>query len=93
MIKKTLFPILISSMCLGQVGIGTENVHLSEALKVEASNKGVLLPKISIPDLQQAPPVANPATSLMIQEKVITIGLITNGIHYLIPKIFISYWG
>ncbi|MBT0549104.1 hypothetical protein [Riemerella anatipestifer] len=57
---------MISSMCLGQVGIGTENVHLSEALKVEASNKGVLLPKISIPDLQQAPPVANPATSLMV---------------------------
>lgn len=59
---------LLCSIVHSQVGIGS-NVTIfdnSEVLKIVASNKGVLFPKFLIPDLAFAPPVTNPATSLMV---------------------------
>ncbi|MGV4438086.1 hypothetical protein ACQ1PL_01120 [Ornithobacterium rhinotracheale] len=34
----------------GQVGIGTEDFSVSEAVKIESSNRGVLFPRFTIPD-------------------------------------------
>lgn len=40
----------LSSMLMGQIGIGTENFSVSEVLNIESSNKGVLFPRLMIPD-------------------------------------------
>jgi len=59
-----------------QVGIGTNVTSFddSEILKIESSNKGVLLPNVSIPDLNQPNPVSNPANSLLVYNTNTTTG-------------------
>ncbi len=70
MMKIKLLPgfLVVFALSHAQVGIG-ENVTTfddSEALKVVSSNKGVLLPNVSIPNLSNAAPVTNPANSLIV---------------------------
>ncbi|MGQ1944670.1 hypothetical protein [Ornithobacterium rhinotracheale] len=50
--KKLLFlPIALLFFNLkGQVGIGTNDFSTSEAVKIESSNRGILLPRFTIPD-------------------------------------------
>lgn len=72
---------LLPAFYLTQVGIGN-NVNTfddSEVLKIVAANKGVLIPNISIPDLLQAPPVTNPANSLLVYNTNNTSG---KGFYY-----------
>ncbi len=59
---------LVSCFYFSQVGIGNNVTTFddSEVLKIVSSNRGVLFPNISIPDLSQAAPVANPANSLIV---------------------------
>lgn len=66
--KKDLLLLLplVGSLSYAQVGIGTAAPGVSQALEVVSTNKGVLFPNVNIPDLSQAPPVANPATSLFV---------------------------
>lgn len=68
--KKNLY--LIAASCLlfsfktnAQVGIGTTTIENDLLLKISSSNKGVLIPKLSIPNLSLASPVTNPATGLL----------------------------
>ncbi len=59
-----------------QVGIGQNVTSLddSEALKIVSSNKGVLIPNISITNLNLASPVTAPANSLLVYNTNPTIG-------------------
>lgn len=81
--KKTfLFLLLSYAMSSAQVKIG-ENASVppdnSEAFRVEASNKGLLIPNVFIPDLNQAPPVTNPADFLLVYN---TNEINTKGFYY-----------
>ena len=77
--KIILTLITLMSYCqlvYSQVGIGN-NVNTfddSEILKIESSNKGVLLPNISIPDLNEPEPVTNPENSLFVYNTNTTTG-------------------
>lgn len=68
--KKLLLPIFLASFSIfyAQVGIGNNVTTFddSEVLKIVSSNKGVLLPNISIPNLNNASPVISPANSLIV---------------------------
>lgn len=57
--------ILLNCFTYSQVGVGTTEVENDLILKVKATNKGVLLPNITIPDLSKAAPVNNPAYGLL----------------------------
>jgi len=79
--KKALF--LLASflfVCVNaQVGIGTTNPDSSAVLDVEATDKGILVPRVSISDLSTAAPVIAPAESLLVYNTAITTGI---GFHY-----------
>lgn len=59
------FSLLFSFKTNAQVGIGTTTVENDLLLKISSSNKGVLIPNLSIPDLNLASPVTNPALGLL----------------------------
>lgn len=63
-----IFVISLNLFCYSQIGIGANVTSFddSEALKIVSSNKGVLVPNISIPNLNAASPVTAPANSLMV---------------------------
>ncbi|MDR1555558.1 MAG: hypothetical protein LBS88_00830 [Tannerellaceae bacterium] len=59
--------LLLSALCVhGQVFIGTEPTGNPVLLEVKSSNRGVLIPRINIPDTQSASPVNNPPKGLMV---------------------------
>jgi len=62
-----------------QVGIGTTNPNTSSILDVTATDKGVLVPRIEIADLNTAAPVAAPVESLLVYNTTIATGV---GFHY-----------
>ncbi len=49
-----------------QEGIGTNLPDKSAALDIVSSQRGLLIPRIDIPDLLQSNPVVNPAQSLLV---------------------------
>ena len=69
--KKNLYLIAAASCLLfslktvAQVGIGITTVENDLLLKISSSNKGILIPNLSIPDLSLASPVTNPAKGLL----------------------------
>lgn len=60
------FMSLMSEQMLAQQGIGTLEPDKSAALEVVSTKRGILLPRIDIPDLNAATPVQNPAHSLLV---------------------------
>jgi hypothetical protein len=54
------------SFAQGQVFIGTEPTGNPVLLEVSSRNKGVLIPRINIPDISKAFPVGNPKTGLLV---------------------------
>lgn len=70
MMKLNLVPgfLVACAFCHAQIGIGSNVTTFddSEVLKIVSANKGVLLPNVSIPNLNSAAPVVNPANSLMV---------------------------
>ncbi|MCG2612400.1 hypothetical protein LZZ90_12870 [Flavobacterium sp. SM15] len=64
--KKLLLLLLFPFSVSAQVGIGTTTPNSSSILDVTATDKGLLIPRISIPNLNAAAPVTSPATSLMV---------------------------
>ena len=60
--------LLYAGVNSAQVGIGNNVTTFddSEILKIVSANKGVLLPNVSIPDLNDAAPVVSPANSLVV---------------------------
>ncbi|CAM4183375.1 MULTISPECIES: hypothetical protein [Flavobacterium] len=57
-----VFPLFLNA----QVGINTTNPDNSSMLDITATDKGLLIPRVSIPNLNVAAPITNPATSLLI---------------------------
>jgi hypothetical protein len=67
--KKTVF---IGLLVVGftkisaQVGIGTTNPHASAKLEIAASDKGFLPPRVALLATDNASPISNPATGLLV---------------------------
>lgn len=70
-----LFPMAIYS----QVGIGTTAPNTSSILDVTAPDKGVVIPRVAISDLNTPAPVTAPLESLLVYNTAIATGL---GFHY-----------
>lgn len=64
--KLILLTLLLPLTLFSQVGINTTTPQASSMLDVTATDKGVLIPRISIPNLAAAAPVTAPATSLIV---------------------------
>lgn len=70
--KKVVFFVGIAVLFLwanstfAQQGIGTLQPDKSAALEVVSTKRGILIPRVDIPDLSQAAPIQNPAHSLLI---------------------------
>ncbi|MET0759915.1 MAG: hypothetical protein ABWZ56_05815 [Flavobacterium sp.] len=77
--KKLLFVLLFPMTLFSQVGINTITPDASSMLDVTANDKGILIPRISIPNLSAAAPVTSPATSLLVYNTNVTTGI---GFHY-----------
>lgn len=58
-----------SQKLFSQVGIGTTSVEDNVLLKVESTNKGVLLPNLTVPSLSLPAPVTAPAYGLLAYNK------------------------
>lgn len=77
--KKLLFLLLFSGAVSAQVGINTTTPNASSMLDITATDKGLLIPRISIPNLNAAAPVTAPATSLLVYNTNATTGI---GFYY-----------
>lgn len=73
--KKILFLLLFSGAVSAQVGINTTTPNASSMLDITATDKGLLIPRISIPNLNAAAPVTAPATSLMVYNTNVATGI------------------
>jgi hypothetical protein len=58
-----------------QIGINTNTPNASSILDVTATNKGLLIPRISIPNLTSSAPVTTPLTSLLVYNTNTTTGI------------------
>jgi hypothetical protein len=67
---------LVSKSTNAQVGIGTNAPNTSSILDVSASNKGVLLPRVSLSSETDAATIATPAKGLTVYNTNVTM---TNG--------------
>jgi len=70
-----LFPLAIFS----QVGIGTTSPNSSAILDVTAADKGMLVPRVAIANLNTAAPVTAPVESLLVYNTTVATGI---GFHY-----------
>ncbi|MDD3741483.1 MAG: hypothetical protein PHH30_09590, partial [Bacteroidales bacterium] len=77
----SVFAILSDFLYAQGVAINTdgESADASSMLDVKATNKGLLVPRISIPNLSAAAPVTSPAVSLLVYNTNAGTGL---GYHY-----------
>lgn len=78
MLKKiaTLSLFLFTIQAQAQnVGIGTNTPAASAKLEIQSTDRGILIPRISIPNLAAAAPVATPAVSLLVYNTNATTGL------------------
>lgn len=65
--KHLLIALLFSpAFLLGQVGIGTNSPDASAKLDINASNKGVLIPRVSLTGTDDVSTVASPSTGLLV---------------------------
>ncbi len=60
------FFVLFSFISFSQVGIGTTNPNASSELDVTATNKGMLIPRVSLVNTNLPTPVTNPVESLLV---------------------------
>ncbi|MGB1269605.1 MAG: tail fiber domain-containing protein [Flavobacteriaceae bacterium] len=79
--KQILFTLFtcITITAYSQVGIGTVTPDASAMLEVEATDKGVLIPRVAIANLNTAAPVTAPIESLLVYNTTIATGV---GFHY-----------
>jgi len=79
---KKLLPVFFLAgltFSFSQVGIGTTTPDLSSVLEISSVNKGLLIPRISIANLNSAAPVTTPVESLLIYNTNLSTGV---GFHY-----------
>jgi len=78
--KKILLTLLLLPLATySQVGIGTTTPDSSSMLEVDATDKGVLVPRVAIADLNTAAPVIAPIESLLVYNTTVATGV---GFHY-----------
>lgn len=77
--RKLLFVLLFPLTIFAQVGINTTTPHASSMLDITATDKGLLIPRIAIPNLNAAAPVTTPATSLVVYNTNAATGI---GFYY-----------
>ena len=78
--KKLLFILLLLPLIFqAQVGINTTTPDASSMLDINATDKGLLIPRVSIPNLNAASPITAPATSLLVYNTNTTTG---TGFYY-----------
>ncbi len=68
-LRKILFSVffLLGTLVFGQVGIQTNSPHASSALDIVATDKGLLIPRVTLTaNLSSASPVTAPATGLLV---------------------------
>lgn len=73
------FALLTTSNTFAQQGFGTNQPDKSAAVDIVSSKRGLLIPRINIPDLNNAAPVNSPATSLFVYNTNTTSGV---GFYY-----------
>lgn len=56
---------VLSTQLIAQVGIGTQVIEDDLLLKISSSNKGLLIPNLSIPNIAAPDPVTDPAYGLL----------------------------
>jgi hypothetical protein len=69
-----LLMFLFSINSFSQVGINTTTPHASSMLDINATDKGLLIPRVSISNLNAAAPITTPATSLLVYNTNVTTG-------------------
>src|SRR5690554_4565251 len=74
-----VFAILATSNTFAQQGFGTNQPDRSAAVDIVSSKRGLLIPRISIADLDKAAPVHQPAHSLFVFNTNATTG---QGFYY-----------
>lgn len=72
--KKLLFTLLFPLFIQAQVGINTTTPDASSMLDINATDKGLLIPRVSIPNLNAAAPITSPAISLLVYNTNTTTG-------------------
>ncbi|MGX7668946.1 hypothetical protein [Flavobacterium pedocola] len=77
--KKLLLLLMFSFTGFAQVGINTTTPNASSILDITATDKGVLIPRVSIANLNAAAPVTSPATSLLVYNTNAATGI---GFYY-----------
>ena len=77
--RKLLFVLLFPLTIFAQVGINTTTPHASSMLDITTTDKGLLIPRIAIPNLNAAAPVTTPATSLVVYNTNAATGI---GFYY-----------
>lgn len=97
--KKTLLTSLICLLTIfsyGQVGIGTTTPDASSILDIEATDKGILIPRVSLNNVTtiQLDGTNNAATGLLIYNtNIATIGGSGRGFYYFDGVIWVSFGG
>ena len=78
--KKLLFILLLLPLLMkAQVGINTTTPDASSMLDINATDKGLLIPRVSIPNLNAASPITAPTISLLVYNTNTTTGI---GFYY-----------
>ncbi|HLS30880.1 MAG TPA: hypothetical protein VK021_08495, partial [Flavobacteriaceae bacterium] len=57
---------MLSPQLFAQQGIGTNVPDKSAALEIVSNQRGLLIPRFAIPDLEQGAPVTDPAHALLV---------------------------
>ena len=66
----------LQSICYAQnIGIGTTTPDASAILDITATNKGILVPQVSLTSLTAAAPTTNPATGLFVYNTNANLGV------------------
>jgi hypothetical protein len=80
------FCLCYASICFSQnVGIGTTTPHSSAVLDMQATNKGMLVPRIALTAANLATPVTNPADALLVYNTATSgagIDAVSPGFYY-----------
>ncbi|OAB77314.1 hypothetical protein [Cochleicola gelatinilyticus] len=80
MIRLTLLIFLISFSCFSQVGINTITPSADAILDIESSDKGMLVPRVAIPNLNSIAPITGGSSeSLLVYNTNATTG---KGFYY-----------
>lgn len=92
---KLVLIIVITFYCYktnGQVGIGTTSPHNSAILDVSGSNKGLLVPRVSLTGTNDVSTITSPETSLLIYNTSTTTGTnaVNPGFYYYNGSVWVS---